>query len=44
MKPFGMRGYRVTLGFGKFAGEVIRPVPQVLRHQRRGSDEHRKTA
>lgn len=23
MKPFGMRGYRVTLGFGKFAGEVI---------------------
>lgn len=26
MKPFGMRGYRVTLGFGKFAGEVIRQI------------------
>lgn len=26
MKPFGMRGYRVTLGFGKFAGEIIRQI------------------
>ena len=26
MKPFGMRGYRVTLRFGKFAGEVIRQI------------------
>lgn len=33
MKPFGMRGYRVTLGFGKFAGEVIRQI------QAAGSDD-----
>jgi 5-methylcytosine-specific restriction protein A len=26
MKPFGIRGYRVTLGFGKFAGGVIRQI------------------
>ncbi|MGO7422312.1 hypothetical protein ACCT09_21060 [Rhizobium ruizarguesonis] len=26
LRPFGMRGYRVTLGFGKFAGEVVRQI------------------
>lgn len=26
LKPFGLRGYRATLGFGRFAGEVVRTI------------------
>ena len=26
LRPFGLRGYRVTLGFGKFAGEIVRRI------------------
>lgn len=26
LRPYGIRGYRVTLGFGKFAGEVVRQI------------------
>lgn len=26
LRPYGMRGYRVILGFGKFAGEVVRQI------------------
>ncbi|MDP2738624.1 MAG: HNH endonuclease [Pseudorhodobacter sp.] len=26
LRPYGMKGYRVTLGFGKFSGEVIRQI------------------
>lgn len=26
LRPYGIRGYRVTLGFGKFAGEVVRQM------------------
>lgn len=26
LRPFGLRGYRVILGFGKFAGEVVRQI------------------
>jgi 5-methylcytosine-specific restriction protein A len=26
LRPYGIRGYRVALGFGKFAGEVVRQI------------------
>lgn len=26
LKPYGLRGYRVTLAFGRFAGEVVRKI------------------
>lgn len=26
LRPYGIRGYRVTLGFGKFAGEIVRQI------------------
>ena len=26
LRPYGIRGYRVTLSFGKFAGEVVRQI------------------
>ena len=26
LHPYGIRGYRVALGFGKFAGEVVRQI------------------
>lgn len=26
LRPYGLRGYRVVLGFGKFAGEVVRRI------------------
>ena len=26
LRPYGIRGYRVVLGFGKFAGEVVRQI------------------
>lgn len=26
LRPYGIRGHRVTLGFGKFAGEVVRQI------------------
>lgn len=26
LKPFGLRGYRATLGFGRFAGEIVRTI------------------
>jgi 5-methylcytosine-specific restriction protein A len=26
LRPYGIRGYRISLGFGKFAGEVVRQI------------------
>lgn len=26
LRPYGIRGYRVTLGFGKFSGEIVRQI------------------
>lgn len=26
LRPYGIRGYRVALGFGKFAGEIVRQI------------------
>ena len=30
LKPYGLRGYRVTLAFGRFAGEVVRKIQSAV--------------